>query len=385
MNIVHVIPAFTKGGGEKVALDLANHAAAAGHKVTMVAGLEVDPTLLLDRLRPDVAVRYVARPGAGRALRYGRLLPWLVRNRRWLAAQDVVHCHMSFGALFGTLAYLLRRAMRGRTPAIVETNHSVGMPIPSRQRAAWAKLYLLRDAVAMMAEDPYWDAFRAAHPELPTRLILNGIPVPREVGPEESAAYRRGVGVPEGCLVAGTIGALRPERLTHRFVAVFEGIAERLGPDVHFFIGGEGRDRPRVEAAIAASPIHDRIHMAGLVQEPAVALSILDLYLTLNVGPVTGIAALEAASAGLPVLAIQLRDDYETPPDAWIWSSGDADALAAQAAALLGDAARRSKLAARQSAHVRSVHSVEAMAERYEALYSDALAAAAAGKSHQKR
>ena len=42
MNIVHVVPALTKGGAERVAVELANHAVGSGHKVTLIAGWSVD-------------------------------------------------------------------------------------------------------------------------------------------------------------------------------------------------------------------------------------------------------------------------------------------------------------------------------------------------------
>ena len=47
MNIVHVLPALTKGGGEKVAVDLANHAARTGHEVTML--VEITTSRLQNR------------------------------------------------------------------------------------------------------------------------------------------------------------------------------------------------------------------------------------------------------------------------------------------------------------------------------------------------
>ena len=56
MKITHVVPALTKGGGEKVAAELANHASRSGHKTAMIVGWPVDPRLLRDTLLPDVSV-----------------------------------------------------------------------------------------------------------------------------------------------------------------------------------------------------------------------------------------------------------------------------------------------------------------------------------------
>ena len=48
----------------------------------------------------------------------------------------------------------------------------------------------------------------------------------------------------------------------------------------------------------------------------------MNLYVTLNIGKLTGLAAMEAAYSGLPVLGIQLSD-YSTQANDWIWSSKD--------------------------------------------------------------
>ena len=45
-----MLPALTKGGGEKVAVELANHAARAGHNITIIVGWSVNPRLLRDTL-----------------------------------------------------------------------------------------------------------------------------------------------------------------------------------------------------------------------------------------------------------------------------------------------------------------------------------------------
>ena len=41
---------------------------------------------------------------------------------------------------------------------------------------------------------------------------------------------------------------------------------------------------------------------------------------SLNIGKLTGLATMEAAYSGLPVLGIQLLSDYSTQANDWIWS-----------------------------------------------------------------
>jgi hypothetical protein len=134
MKIVHLLPALTKGGGERMAVDLANAAAAAGHQVTVIAGYPVDPALLRDSLGESVDVRYVSRTRSGRLRNYLDGVLWLQRNASWLADQDVLHCLLTYGAVMGALARLFRRLRRRERPAIVETYHGVGCFVPAASR-----------------------------------------------------------------------------------------------------------------------------------------------------------------------------------------------------------------------------------------------------------
>jgi glycosyltransferase involved in cell wall biosynthesis len=120
--------------------------------------------------------------------------------------------------------------------------------------------------------------------------------------------------------------------------------------------------------------VADRVHLPGLVEEPALLLAQLDLYLTLNVGSTTGIAALEAAMAGVPILALQLLPGHISTEGDWIWSTTDPVALGSRAAAVLSDPSALRMIAKAQQAHANSHHSVGVMAAHYQAFYESALA-----------
>jgi glycosyltransferase involved in cell wall biosynthesis len=300
-----------------------------------------------------------------------------MRNWSWLREADVVHCHMTISAVIGTAIFELKRLVGSKTPLVVETYHAVGMPIPKLNRRVHAWLAKRRDALALMARDPFWDAFLDRNTRLASAVIPNGISWP--AGPPVAAAERLGhpreLGIPDTCrFVVGTVGRLQAERRPWIYPRIFKFIADRLGPDVHFIIGGAGPEADRVKAEIDAVGLAGRIHMIGLVKDPARVYSALDLYLTLNVGSVTGVAALEAAFAGVPILAVQLLDDYRPGPLDWIWSSQDLSAVAARAADLVEDPAALEALGHAQQDHARSHHTVEGMARSYQNLYQAALA-----------
>lgn len=376
MKIVHVLPALTKGGGERVAAELASHAAQAGHQVTLIAAYPVDSALLRDALHPGVRVRYISDSVDSRLGRYLRVLPWLWRHRSWLAEQDILHCHLTYGAVFGTAMGILRRVWGARRPVVVETYHAVGMPIPPLHRWLHACLAARRDALVLMAEDEYWRTFLANRPGLFSEFIPNGISIScqDDVNPAVRRAYRRELGIPDNCrFVIGAVGRLEPDRQPWLYLPIFAEVARALRPEVHFVLAGGGTELDRMRSLVIEHGLAGRVHLPGLVLDPCLPLSIMDLYITLNVGATTGVAALEAALSNLPVLGIQMLAGYRPGPNDWIWSSADLLEVAGRAIELLRSPTDRQALAERQTAYVRAHHTTEAMACSYNALYQAAI------------
>lgn len=376
MKIVHILPPLTKGGAERVVVNLANEAAAAGDEVTIVAAYPVDPELLLYAVDRGVEVRYAAAGPTSRLGPYLALLPWVVRNRHWLLQQDVVHCHLTFGAVAGTAIQMLRDLRGGGRPKVVETFHAVGMPLAMSKRLLSTVLARGRDGFVLMASDEHWARFRSKHPRLPMEVIPNGIaalpPAPTDA---ERLAYRRAAGIPDGCRqVVGTVGRLVPERMPEAFLPIFAAIAREAAPDVHFLMAGDGALVESTGALAERQGLAGRLHLPGLVRRPELAFANIDVYLSINVGPITGIAALEAAAFGLPVISIQSLPEHEPGPDDWIWSSTDPEAVAAESLRLLRSAAERAELSARQKAQVAARYTAEAMAAAYRRFYERLLA-----------
>ena len=368
-KIVHVLPALTKGGGERVAVELANHAARAGHEVTMIVGWPVDQELLEHEIIPAVSVFYISCGGVSIISRYLKLIKWIWRQRIWLANQDIIHCHLTLGAIFGSVTKLLRS---GKRPCIVETYHAVGMPIPWLKRWFHAWLLSHRDGIVLMAEDLFWRKFLSRHKHLISRTIPNGISITDtvRVGDEQRMNYRNSIGVPKNCrFVIGSLGRMSPDREPWRYLPIFEEIARVIGPDVHFILAGDGPELNRMRLLVEASGLEDKVHLPGLALDPFVPYSIMDLYITLNVGPLTGLAAMEAASSGVPVLAIQLLPEYQQSLEDWVWSSSDPLEVAECAIKLIQSSSDRQELSEKQIAYVLEKHTIDAMARSYYELY----------------
>ena len=115
MHVVQVLVSLNLGGSELVAVELTEHLAAAGHRVTVIAA----DGPLGDRVRASGAAHLdwpVGRKRLG-TLRY------IARLRDWLSAErpDILHLHSRLPAWISRLA--LRGRAEGHRPATVTSMH----------------------------------------------------------------------------------------------------------------------------------------------------------------------------------------------------------------------------------------------------------------------
>ena len=373
MKIVHVIPTLTRGGAERVVVDLANHAAEAGHTVTILAAIPAPHEQLEGAISPKVELRHISSRSTSVRRLYPKLLPWILRHWHWLRDQEIVHCHLTLGAVFGTILQGLRQATRSPTPAVIETYHAVGMAIPRRQRAFHAALLGNRDGVAFMADDPHWTRFRTVRRDGLWATIPNGTAPRASPTRAKLEKYRTAVGIPAGALVLGSVTRLAAARRPDLLIDAFACAVRNSERELHLLLAGEGAERARLEEQARVLGLADRIHLPGLTLDSAEPLMLIDLYLTVSVGAMTGIAALEAAHAGVPIIGLQLQPAYRASPGDWIWSSADPDELGRRAAELLANSRALKGMARTQQDYVRAHHGVEAMAQAYDRLYGAVL------------
>ena len=370
------MPMLTNGGGERVAVDLANAAVADGHDVTVLVSFPVDESLLAHRISSKIEVRYISVSPSGLLKRYVAGFPWLCRNWKWLISQDILHCHLTQASVFGAFTYILRRLLGAKRPAVIETNHAVGMPIPDWQRRIHGWLCTQHDGVVLMAEEQFWTEFVTNHPKLAVELIPNGVNAIRgKVSRDLQYGYRESINIPKSCeLVIGTVGRFRPERKPLQIAQFFARLCRLLPDHVHFLMVGDGVEFNTVRTWIKNKGLESRIHTPGLSKDPRLAMSVMDLYLTLNVGPITGIAALEAVFVGVPVIALQLDKSYLPDSNDWIWSHHELQHLEDHAIKLLLDANASSLLVERQRDYAECHHTIEMMHTAYIHFYARMLA-----------
>ncbi len=268
----------------------------------------------------------------------------------------------------------LGRLARARDVAIVHTNTSVtlggaaaarvaGVPHVWHVReiytgferwfGAYRRLLLTADALPCVS-----GATAAQFDGAPAAFVLrDGLAIAPRRAPRDEA--RRALGLPGGACVVAVLGRISGWKGQDVLVRALADLPE----DVVALVAGEpwrGEERHlrELEQAATALGVSGRVHLAGFVEDPALAYGAADVVVVPSKQPdPLPNAALEAAAAGCCVVASDhgglpeiLRDGVTgilVPP-------GDSAALAAALAPLADDPARREALGAAAAADVRA-------------------------------
>ncbi len=146
----------------------------------------------------------------------------------------------------------------------------------------------------------------------------------------------------------------------------------RSSTPVRLLMVGDGPDRASAEALAGALGIVDRVRFVGARRDVAPLLAASDIFVLPSETESFGLAALEAMSSGLPVVASRVGGLPEVVEDGVcgrLVPVGDVDAIAASLTALVEDSPRRRRMG--QSGRERAVTSfaLTPAVERYESLY----------------
>lgn len=214
----------------------------------------------------------------------------------------------------------------------------------------------------------------------------NGVNPERFAGGDR-AAFRAAHGWPAEAVVLACISRFDPQKDQLTLVEAYDRLAP-THPELHLLLAGPATAAAyvaRLDARIAASPHHGRIHKLGSIdpsgRELADALAASDVFVLPSRHEPFGIVVLEAWCAGLPVVVSRvggLQSLVTAGQTGAFFEAGDAAGLAGQLAGLVREPARCRAWGAAGGAEARARHTWAQIAARTEEIYQGAEARAAA-------
>jgi L-malate glycosyltransferase len=187
------------------------------------------------------------------------------------------------------------------------------------------------------------------------------------------AAARQLFNLPGDGVVLGSVARLHPLKQLDAAIRI---LADR--PHWHLALAGQGADEARLRQLAAELGVSNRVHFVGEIAPERIGafLACLDLFVFPSRAETFGLAAVEAAHAGVPVVANDLpvlREvlSYQGEPAAVFVDASDSAMLAAAVSRVLEDTALNNTL--RQNAKgLRVRYSVDAMVDDYVRILQDA-------------
>lgn len=379
MRIARVLTRLNLGGPARQALASDPLLSARGHEVRLFAGSpEPGEGDLYDTFLAR-GVDVVRVPGLGRRVSVTGDL----RAARFLRAEltafqpDIVHTHASKAGALG------RRAARKLNAATVHTFHGHVLegyfpPTLSRALIAHERRAARRtDRVLAVSHATAEDLLRLEVVD-EDRLVV----VPPGVDIDglmmidgHSGVVRNMIGAEPGALVVAALGRLAEVKRPERAIEAFEALAERY-PGLHLAFVGDGSERGRLERRIQAGPeaVRSRVHILGALDDIPAVLADVDVVVSTSRSEGLPVALIEAAAAGLPVVATDVGGVSElVAHERTGFLAGDVDEVAYFLSQLLEQPRLRKEMGHRARLRVEKRHSAQALAGRLEGVYAACL------------
>lgn len=180
---------------------------------------------------------------------------------------------------------------------------------------------------------PFSDAFT---------VIRNGFDWPEM---PDKAAAREKLGLPPDAPIIGTVTRFDPVKQMNLWASAAISCARQDG-DAHFLLVGDGPERPEVERRFAEAGLADRVHFAGRVEQTADYYAAMDIFWMTSASEGLPTVCIEAAAAGVPVVAFDVGGVKETVvhgETGMLVGADDVDAMVSETAALIGDSERMAR------------------------------------------
>ena len=257
----------------------------------------------------------------------------LIRSTR----PDLVHLHSRIGAdVMGGIAARLTG-----TP-VVHTRR-VDNPEPP-----WlvALKYRLHDRVVAISEGIGQVLLSEGLPAEKLRVVRSAVDWSRYQMPCERVTAAARLGIPTDALLVGVVAQLIP-RKGHRFLLRVLPDLAKAHPKLRVLIFGQGPLQAELDAEIAAMGLADLVRLVGFRDDLHQLLPCLDLLVHPATMEGLGVSLLQAASAGVPILASRaggIPEAVREGVNGILVPPGDVPALGAALGHLLADTGLRRRL-----------------------------------------
>lgn len=208
----------------------------------------------------------------------------------------------------------------------------------------------------------------------PARVISNGVQLDKFCPclRDEDLAERLGVPDKPTVLYAGRLDA---EKCMDVWVKAIPHVLREL--DAHFIIGGDGVERHKLEGMVAEMGVSQHVTFPGFLSEKDYPklYSLANVFAIASPAELQSIVTLEAASSGLPIVAVNagaLPELVQHGRNGLLFDQGDSEQMARHIVRLLTDPVQSRRMG-RESRVIACQHDLRRTVREYEKVYDEAV------------
>jgi glycosyltransferase involved in cell wall biosynthesis len=282
IKIIHIITSLNFGGAERLLLDLARHLDKERFEVK-VATVVGGGLLQSEFEKAGVPVKIFEKKS-----KIGLGVIWRIAKYLRAERPDIVHTHLFGGDTWGRLAAIL-----ARVPVIISTEHNTnfdegGVKRMVKKLLSWKTKRIVAVSEAVRNYSVTIDHLR------PQKLLV----IPNGIETEKFAAVvSKKFGNPP---IIGVVGRLE-EQKGHKYL--FEALNLIKTIPWILWVVGDGSLKNELEQLAKDLSLRERIIFLGARRNVAEILSQIDIFVLPSLWEGLGLAVLEAAAAGKPIVA----------------------------------------------------------------------------------
>ncbi|WP_051471519.1 glycosyltransferase family 4 protein [Patulibacter minatonensis] len=284
---------------------------------------------------------------------------------------DLLHTHLEYADVIGGIA-----AMRQNIPMVSTMHRAEVMPGFYNHKVAAVTNAIRRlaaDRIIAISEADRTRFLRSPF-ERAGRVVAIRNAIGRIARPGAGRAIREERGISPDAPVIAMLSVLRPEKGHDVAIEAFAAVREAV-PDAVMMIAGDGGERPRLEEAERRfGP--DAFHILGERSDVMEVLDAADVFIQPSRAEGLPMALIEAAAAGLPLIATAvggMPELVDAEVGLLLGTTPEPAPLAAAIVELLGDDARRRALGLAARARYEADFTASAWVHRYRAVYDEVL------------
>ncbi|SET92171.1 N-acetyl-alpha-D-glucosaminyl L-malate synthase BshA [Stigmatella erecta] len=365
----------TFGGSGMVATEIGLAMADRGHRVHFIAR---DLPVRLHGMTRKVIFHEVTESDYP-ALAHSGTYPLALASKMIEVASyehlDILHVH--YAVPHATAAWMAREVLGSQAPRIVTTLHGTDTTLVGTDPTYLpiTRFSILRSDVvttpSMFLRRATWEGFGIPSGSLPIEVIPNFVDTER-YAPRRDRAHVRALfpGLADGEPVLIHVSNFRPVKRIADVVSVFTRV-HREHP-CRLVMIGDGPERSPAERRVRELGLEDRVAFLGKQESFAEVLAASDVFLLPSEQESFGLAALEALSCGIPVVASDIGgipEQVEHGARGYLAPMGNVEAMAGHVLALVRDPERWGRFSHNARQHVLKHFQLAPAIDRYEAIY----------------